>query len=63
MIFLERWIKYADDGALMGRNVQYVQKKLQGALNKVENWSVEWGFKISISKTKYVVLRRYTRPL
>lgn len=33
----------------------YIYKQLQQAINTVEAWAEEWGFKISISKSKYVV--------
>lgn len=44
---------YADDGAMWkrGRNVKYTVKTIQEAIEIVENWSSEWGFRFSISKT------------
>ncbi len=44
---------YADDGALWisGRNVEYMQKKMQTAIIAVEKWSHKWGFKISVTKS------------
>uniref|UniRef100_A0A3B1IE94 Reverse transcriptase domain-containing protein n=1 Tax=Astyanax mexicanus TaxID=7994 RepID=A0A3B1IE94_ASTMX len=47
---------YADDGALWkrGRNVGQVQKKMQLAINAVENWAFKWGFKFSVNKTQAI---------
>lgn len=44
---------FADDGAIWkrGRNIKFIIEKLQGALEKV----VEWGFRISVEKSKYVI--------
>lgn len=48
---------FADDGAIWKRgcNVKFVLKKIQRALVTVEEWGDTWGFKISASKTKYMV--------
>ncbi len=48
---------FADDAAVWkrGRNLNYIYKQLQQAINKVEAWAEEWGFRISVSKSKYVV--------
>ncbi len=35
--------------------MRYIYKQLQKAINTVENWAEEWGFKVSVSKSKYVV--------
>lgn len=47
---------YADDGALWmrGRNVDHVKKKMQGAINIVERWAGEWGFRLSVEKTQVI---------
>lgn len=47
---------YADDGALWvrGRNVEYLRKKMQNAIEKVEQWTYKWGFKLSILKTQVI---------
>lgn len=44
---------FADDGALWkrGRNVLHVVKQMQEAIRRVEQWSLEWGFKFSVDKT------------
>lgn len=48
---------FADDGALWkrGRNTGYLLKQIQCALNKVQAWSDKWGFRLSLTKTKYMV--------
>ncbi|XP_023190232.1 uncharacterized protein LOC111608691 [Xiphophorus maculatus] len=48
---------FADDGLIWkrGRNIEFVNRKLQEALHSVEAWALEWGFRISISKSKVVV--------
>lgn len=45
---------FADDGALWkrGRNVDFVVSKIQQAVDVVDKWSIRWGFRISIDKTK-----------
>uniref|UniRef100_A0A8C6KLW6 Reverse transcriptase domain-containing protein n=1 Tax=Nothobranchius furzeri TaxID=105023 RepID=A0A8C6KLW6_NOTFU len=50
----------ADDGAIWkkGKNIQYVQKKVQEAIKMVENWSYEWAFKFSVEKTKSMVFTK-----
>ncbi|CAJ1057684.1 RNA-directed DNA polymerase from mobile element jockey [Xyrichtys novacula] len=47
---------FADDGALWvrGRNQDYLQKKLQAAVDKVEQWANRWGFKLSVAKTQVI---------
>ncbi len=47
---------YADDGALWigGRNVEYMQKKMQTVIIAVEKWSHKWGFKISATKSQVI---------
>ena len=51
---------YADDGALWkrGRNVQYVGKKIQRAVTAVDKWATQWGFRISVQKTKTMVFSK-----
>ncbi len=43
---------FADDGALWkrGRNMEYVVRKVQGALDKVVEWGSEWGCRFSVEK-------------
>ncbi len=47
---------FADDGALWkrGRNIEYVVRKVQGALDKVVEWGSEWGCRFSVEKTQSV---------
>ena len=47
---------YADDGALWlrGRNVAYVNKKMQSVISIVETWANKWGFKLSVAKTQVI---------
>ncbi len=52
---------FADDGAMWkrGRNVEYVVKQLQEeTIKRVEQWSLEWGFKFSAEKTKTLFFTR-----
>lgn len=49
---------YADDGALWGHNVQYVNNKLQAAVDKMEIWANEWGFTLPIVKSQIVCFSR-----
>ena len=48
---------FADVGAIWkrGRNVEFILKQIQRALVSVEEWGNTWGFKISASKSKYIV--------
>jgi len=51
---------FADDGAMWkkGRNVDFVVDKVQQAVNKVQQWAIQWGFRISIDKTKTLFFSR-----
>ncbi len=51
---------YADDGALWirGRNISYVNKKIQAAIVEVEKWTNKWGFKLSVTKTQVICFSR-----
>ena len=51
---------FADDGAMWkkGRNLEFIVNKMQGAVNKVQQWTVQWGFRISIEKTKVMFFTR-----
>jgi len=40
---------------MRGRNVTYVLENIRRAVEKVEKWSCEWGFKISTSKSCYMI--------
>ncbi len=51
---------YADDGALwiIGRNILYVNTKLQAAIVEVEKWTNKWGCKLSVKKTQVICYSR-----
>uniref|UniRef100_A0A8C6S2Z8 Reverse transcriptase domain-containing protein n=1 Tax=Neogobius melanostomus TaxID=47308 RepID=A0A8C6S2Z8_9GOBI len=51
---------FADDGAVWsrGRNVEYLGTKVQGAINGVVEWGLDWGFRFSVEKTKTVFFTR-----
>ncbi len=56
---------YADDGALWvrGRNIDNLKVKMQSAIDKVEKWSYEWGFHLSIEKTQFICFsKKRTNP-
>ena len=48
---------FADDGAIWkrGRNVGFILKQVQSALQTVEEWGKTWGFRISVAKSKYLI--------
>ena len=48
---------FADDGAIWkrGRNMDFIVRQVQKALQSVEEWGMSWGFKISALKSKYMV--------
>ncbi len=49
---------FADDGALWkrGRNIEYVTRKMQEAIDIVVEWGYNWGVRFSIEKTQSVSL-------
>ncbi len=51
---------YTDDGALWkrGKNLQYVGKKMQEAVDVVENWANQWGFRLSVAKTQVMFFKK-----
>ncbi len=53
---------FADDGAqwFRGGNIEYVVQNMQGALKVVEEWSFQYGFKLSVKKNKK---QRYSSSL
>lgn len=55
---------FADDGAMWkrGRNLNYIVCKMQQAVSEVKRWSPEWGFRMSIEKTKTVFLSKRSIP-
>lgn len=48
---------FADDGTIWrrGRNIDFLMKQTQEALGQVGQWATKWGFKISTSKSKYMI--------
>ena len=48
---------YADDGAIWmrGRHAPYLMENIARAIKKVERWSYNWGFKMSESKSCYMI--------
>ena len=56
---------FADDTAIWktGKSVKHVQSHIQNALNYVTKWCDMWGFKISASKTSYVLFHRGKRKV
>ncbi len=48
---------FVDDGEVWkrGRNVEYLMKEMQRALDKVQVWADKWGFRLSVAKSNYVV--------
>lgn len=56
---------YADDAAIWkrGRNVKFVQEKVQNAVNLIENWANKWGFRLSMAKTQVICFsKKKTNP-
>lgn len=51
---------FADDTAIWktGRNIAHLQKHIQQALDSIQEWCDTWGFKISTSKTTFVLFHR-----
>ena len=41
---------------MRGRNISHVKGNIKKAINNVEKWSYEWGFKMSTSKSCYMVV-------
>ncbi|KAK7899409.1 hypothetical protein WMY93_020262 [Mugilogobius chulae] len=54
---------FADDGALWkrGRHLEHMKVQMQEAINKVEQWGYDWGFKFSIEKTNTVLFTKKRR--
>ena len=55
---------FADDGALWkrGKNIHHIVKKRQNAIEKVEQWSLKWGFRFSVEKNEsYIFLKEENR--
>uniref|UniRef100_A0A2P2HYD1 RNA-directed DNA polymerase from mobile element jockey-like n=1 Tax=Hirondellea gigas TaxID=1518452 RepID=A0A2P2HYD1_9CRUS len=51
---------YADDGAMWTTSAELPEaiETIQSALQKIEEWSHQWGFQISPSKTKAIIFSR-----
>lgn len=51
---------YADDGALWfrGWNLGFIQKKMQAAIETVEQWAFKWAFKLSVAKIQVTSFSR-----
>ena len=45
--------QFADDSGtwLKGSNMSHLQKRAQAGLDSIRKWAIEWGFKISPTKT------------
>lgn len=56
---------YADEGVLWirGRNLGYIQKKMQDAIKMVEQWANEWVFMLSIAKTQVICFSIWHKPV
>lgn len=55
---------FADDGAIWkrGRNVEFTVRQVQRALDSVEDWADKWGFKISPTKSSYMIFGFKRKP-
>lgn len=51
---------FADDGAIWkrGKNVEFIVKKIQKDIINIELWALQWGFKLSVDKTKVIVFSK-----
>lgn len=51
---------FADDTAIWkaGRNIKYIKRQVQRAINDLETWCDQWGFKVSKAKTKVILFHR-----
>ena len=51
---------FADDTAIWysGKNLKEVQQHIQTALKEIECWCNQWGFKVSVLKTSFVLFSR-----
>lgn len=56
---------YADDGALWvrGRNLKYLQRKMQQAIEMVEEWANRWAVKMSVAKTQVICFAKTHREV
>ena len=51
---------FADDVAIWksGRNVDFIQKRIQEALDEVQTWCNTWGFRVSVAKSCFVLFKK-----
>lgn len=51
---------FADDGAMWkrGRNVEHIVQRMQQGVDKVQKWALDWGFRISVEKTKFMLFTK-----
>ena len=51
---------FADDVALWksSKNTAYLEKQIQQALNYIEEWCATWGFRVSVTKTTFVLFHK-----
>jgi len=49
---------FADEGVMWkkGIHIEYIVRKMQEAIGKVESWVMEWRFRFSAVKTKVIHL-------
>lgn len=38
----------------MGWNIDFMVKKIQEAIRKVETWALEWSFRLSVAKQRTI---------
>ena len=55
---------YADDAVIWrrGRNISYINNKIQKDIHILEQWGVDWGFKLSVSKSQVAYFTRKKVP-
>jgi len=53
--------QFADDGAiwLSGKNIKYIQTRVQHDLDNINKWCEKWGFLISPTKTVCMIFSKY----
>lgn len=55
---------YADDAVIWrrGRNIAYINDKIQKDIHILEQWGIDWGFKFSIPKSQVMYFTRKKVP-